>query len=162
MHRPHWQRVTHPSKSNRRAARSQTFARPPRLLIADDDPVLLALLVEAFRDDGYDVTEVSDGVELLRLTTTEELEAHRFDAIISDVLLPGVSGIGMLMQLQHEPNAPPVVLITGFGDNDVHAWAQQLGAAATFNKPFELDDLKTVVVNLAPVEKRASGSRYRI
>jgi DNA-binding response OmpR family regulator len=62
--------------------------------------------------------------------------------------MPGVSGIGALMQLNYEPLAPPVVLITAFGDPDVHLWARQLGAAATLDKPFDLDDLRTVLRNV--------------
>jgi DNA-binding response OmpR family regulator len=42
----------------------------------------------------------------------------------------------------------PVILITAFGDDETHTEARRLGAAAVFNKPFEFDDLRTVVLNL--------------
>jgi CheY-like chemotaxis protein len=149
--------TTKTSKLSRPIRRSPTPERPLRVLVAEDDLDLLESLSESFRDEGYEVTAVKDGVELLRLTTSEQLEAHHYDVIVSDLSMPGVSGMGMLMQVNEDPSAPPVVLITGLCDPDVHAWAQQLGAVATFDKPFDVDDLKTVMLNLR--EARAASMK---
>ncbi len=131
----------------------------PHVLVAEDDAEMRAFLATSLRADGYRVSEVTDGVELLRATTREALGEAGYDVIVSDVLMPGVSGLGALMQLNYEPAAPPVVLITAFGDPDVHLWAQQLGAVATFDKPFDVDDLKTVLLNVRGARGRGGWAR---
>ena len=142
-------------------------ARAPRIepmciLLADDDLDFLGLLAGSLRGDGYVVIEVSSGIELLRRSTAEELEASGVDVIISDVIMPGVSGMGMLMQVNQMVSPPPVVMITGISDTDIHAWADQLGAVAMFDKPFELDDLRTLLLNLRsarrPSRRRSPSS----
>jgi CheY-like chemotaxis protein len=125
------------------------------ILVAEDDADLRAMLAASLRADGHRVSEAGDGIELLRLTSHEGLESGGYDVIVSDIVMPGVSGMGALMQLNYEPNAPPVVLITALDDPDIHLWAQQLGAVATFEKPFDLDDLKTVLLNVCASSARA-------
>ena len=134
--------------------------RPMRVLLADDDLDFLGLLAESLRKDGYLVLEVSHGTELLRLSTAEELRANGIDVIISDVLMPGVSGMGMLMQINQMVCPPPVIMISGCRDDDVRAWADQLGATAMFDKPFEIDDLRTLLVNLQGVSSGRGGGHY--
>ena len=128
------------------------------LLLADDDLDFLSLAAESLRKDGYLVDEVSDGLELLRRSTADHLHAAGIDVIISDVLMPGASGMSMLMQINQMKSPPPVVMITGCRDTDVHLWAQQLGAVAVFDKPFELDDLRTLLVNIEGYSKAHGGS----
>jgi CheY-like chemotaxis protein len=120
-------------------------ARTMHVLVADDDPEMRAFLVESLREDGHRVSEVASGLELLRVTSPEALAEAHYDAIVSDVLMPGDSGLDALMQINAEPEAPPVVLMTAFGGRDVHRRAAQLGAAAVLDKPFDVDDLKRVL-----------------
>jgi DNA-binding response OmpR family regulator len=62
--------------------------------------------------------------------------------------MPGANGIMALSHLAGDASAPPVVMITAFGDDAVHAWARSIGALATFDKPFDVDDLCTLARNL--------------
>ena len=118
------------------------------VLVAEDDPEMRDFLVASLRADGHRISEVADGAELLAATSHEALERTKYDVIVSDVIMPGASGMAALMALNYEPAAPPVVLITAFGDPDVHLWALQLGAMASFDKPFDIDDLRTVLLNV--------------
>jgi len=126
------------------------------VLVAEDDPDMRSFLVASLRADGHRISEVADGAELLRVTSHEALEREPYDVIVSDVIMPGASGMAALMALNYEPAAPPVVLITAFADPDVHLWALQLGAMATFDKPFDIDDLRTVLLNVRVAAERAA------
>jgi DNA-binding NtrC family response regulator len=65
--------------------------------------------------------------------------------IISDVRMPGVSGLDVLATLRREDWSTPVILMTAFGDLETRAEARRLGAKALFDKPFDVDDLRTAV-----------------
>jgi DNA-binding NtrC family response regulator len=67
------------------------------------------------------------------------------DIIVSDIRMPGFSGIDVLSAIRRVDLQVPVILITGFGSAEVAAEAQQLGAASLFTKPFDLDDLRTAL-----------------
>ena len=121
----------------------------PRILLAEDDAAMRAMLAQALRRDGYDVIEVHDGGELLM--RIEQAMGHGdtdrpFDLVISDVRMPYLSGVEVLAELWRiDSLSTPVILITAFGDPSLHEEAQQLGAVAVIDKPFELEDIRTAV-----------------
>jgi CheY-like chemotaxis protein len=114
-----------------------------QILIAEDDQEFRTLLVQCFRKLGYDVTECRHGVELIGQLACLEQPARPddFDLIITDIRMPGVTGLSVLEGLREFTNAPPVILITAFGDEETHAAANRFGAAAVIDKPFEMADL---------------------
>jgi DNA-binding response OmpR family regulator len=129
----------------------------PRVLLAEDDAQMRLMLASALRRDGCEVIEVSDGWELLRYLTENRLESlpsldtgasRRIDLLISDIRMPGRSGLDILAGMRWADWPMPVILITAFGDSQTHAEARRLGAAAVFDKPFDLDDFRTAVCNL--------------
>jgi DNA-binding NtrC family response regulator len=117
------------------------------VLVAEDDPAMRDLLASALRDDGHEVLEARDGVDLLRLlaTTGPSVDDFPVDVIVSDVRMPGTSGMEALTILRRFSRSLPVVLITAFGDLATHAEATRLGAAAVFDKPFDIDQLRSTV-----------------
>jgi len=122
--------------------------RAPRILLAEDDEGMRSILASTLRGDGYEVVEVGDGSRLLhRLLYSKLLFGSRngFDLIISDVRMPKVSGLGVLASLRGDDDAPPVILITAFGDRETHAEAERLGAVALFDKPFDIQDFRVAV-----------------
>jgi DNA-binding response OmpR family regulator len=133
---------------------------PPRILIADDDGEMRSLLCAALTRDGYEVQAARDGSELLeRLADSYGTGAEGpFDLVLSDVRMPGWSGVQVLAGLQG-PEAPPVILMTAFGDESIHRIARKLGAAATLDKPFDLDLLRALVVNVLSHWEPAAGGR---
>ena len=127
--------------------------RRPRVLLAEDDPEMRALVVLTVEQDGYEVVEVVDGAMML-----DQLEAavyaptaRRFDLIISDVRMPRLSGMDILAALHCSYCATPVIMITAFGDDFVHAEARELGARVVLDKPFDLDVLRAAVREAVPM-----------
>lgn len=113
------------------------------ILMAEDDDEFRRLLIENFEQQGCQVTAVRNGLDLVgQLRCLEALSCPEdFDLIISDIRMPGVTGLSVLEGLQSFPEVPPVVLITAFGDESTHAEAKRMGAVAVIDKPFTMRDL---------------------
>ncbi len=127
-----------------------TAGRPARILLAEDDAEMRSMLASALRADGYEVVEAHSGLALL-----EEIgmllfrgEAFPADVIISDERMPGMFGLEVLSGLRQARWPIPFILITGFGDPQIHERASKLGAAAVFDKPFDIDLLREAVLRV--------------
>jgi DNA-binding response OmpR family regulator len=123
---------------------------PARVLVAEDDFELRRMIVWALRKDGYEVVEATDGTELLELVAEAYLSDElgcSYDLIVTDIRMPGWSGMQVLHGLHGQEHATPVVLITAFGDEETHRLAHRLGAVCVLDKPFEMDDLRMIVLN---------------
>jgi CheY-like chemotaxis protein len=127
--------------------------RPPRVLVADDDPEMRRLVSDTLRKDGYEIVEEPDGGRLLvRVAslyqkTGAALPVH---LIVSDIRMPVCTGLDILKGMRDAHWGTPVVLMTAFADDEVSRRAALLGATL-FNKPFQMADLrKTVKELLAP------------
>jgi len=121
-----------------------TVRKRPRLLIAEDEWAFRIMLLLAFEDEGYEVVTVGNGPKLLEVLATSMLPnsgIEPFDLVVSDVRMPGWSGLLALEDLCRSPLVPPVVVITAFGSDALHERAEQAGAAAVLDKPFDLADL---------------------
>jgi DNA-binding response OmpR family regulator len=122
---------------------------PMRVLLAEDDHEMRRLLVSTLRREGCAVIEARTGLQLSeQIALAHESDPPSIDLIISDVRMPGRSGLEVLGGLRRSARTTPVILITAFGDPETHAQAHRLGALAVFNKPFDLDDLRTLVLSL--------------
>ena len=126
-----------------------------RVLVAEDDDWFRDLLRDALVREGYEVVVVSSGIELLeRLAGSLSSDGEAFGVVISDVRMPGWSGLDVLASLVSEPMAPPVVLITAFGDECLHEQALNAGAAAILDKPFDLETLCDLVARVVASETK--------
>jgi len=126
-------------------------ASPCRILLAEDDKALRALLTGVLIRAGYDVVAVSDGNQLLDAlgaSLAREKQSADFDLVISDVRMPGWSGLQVLADLGGIIARPPMVLITAFGDDAFHRHARQMGAAFTMDKPLNVNDLRRLIADL--------------
>lgn len=126
--------------------------KTPRILLAEDDDEMRKLLAFALSEDSYEVTQCHDGGEfLVRLQSfIKDKRNVDFDIIISDIRMPGLTGLEILEELHECKGFPPMILITAFGDKETHAKAEKFGAAAIFDKPFEIDDLLAKVREIIP------------
>jgi CheY-like chemotaxis protein len=79
------------------------------------------------------------------------------DAIVTDIMMPGLTGMEILAGLAEVRRRPAVVVITAFGDERTHRRAKALGAICVLDKPFDVDDLRTILLNLTP---RATDGGY--
>jgi DNA-binding response OmpR family regulator len=108
----------------------------PRVLIAEDDPDTLVILRVNLNAAGFEPMLASDGH-----TALERIETEAPDAVLLDVLLPGIDGWQVLEQLHAKGNSVPVIVCSG--KDNVHDLqrARELGAVAYLVKPFDIDRL---------------------
>ena len=143
----------HPKKN----LEQQGKLRTSRVLIVEDDAEMRNMLAEALRDEGYLVDILPNGTQLLNTYLSQSNNSSslaKWDVIISDIRMPGLSGLTILGILSvSRKRLPPTIIITAFGDEEVHAEARRIGMAAVFDKPFEVDDLITKVREIAPPER---------
>jgi DNA-binding response OmpR family regulator len=114
-----------------------------RILVADDDVEMVALIDRALRKAGYDVVSCHNGWDILKILgffPPSRARKH-IDLVISDIRLPGITGIEALRVGSYAGSFPPLILITAFGDAWTHAEAKRLGAADLLDKPFDIDVL---------------------
>jgi CheY-like chemotaxis protein len=128
---------------------------PFRILLAEDDDEMRSMVADALRGDGHDVVELADGGRLLvdiaaRLKTGAADDS--LDLIVSDIRMPVCSGLQILTALRDARWHTPVILMTAFGDDATRRQAESL-SAVLFDKPFDLDDLRTAVANLLPRQR---------
>ena len=137
----------------RRPPRPSTVppAELPIVLLAEDDDELRRLLARRLRRQGYDVIEARTGVQLVELVAEHGMEpvasARPLALVISDVRMPGRSGLDVLRLMRRAGVTAPVVLITGFSASELQAEATALGALV-LDKPVDLDELAATASRL--------------
>jgi CheY-like chemotaxis protein len=124
----------------------------PRVLVAEDDLEMRRLVCRAMRRAGYEVTEVADGRALIStlIHLMTQAPGSMPDLIISDVRMPGCTGLEVLARLRRSDATIPVILITAFGDQQTHTEAERLGAVRVLDKPFDVDELCAAAQELVP------------
>jgi putative two-component system response regulator len=125
-----------------------------RILVIDDEEVIRMLVVEILESAGYDVTSAESAEVALTL-----LEETDFDLVVSDVIMPGLSGLELLEAVRARRASLPVVLVTGAGTYDTLSQALTRGAAGLVTKPFAHSDLQSAV---ADALERAARSREEL
>jgi len=134
--------------------RPPSTVRAPRVIVAEDETDVRKLVAVALRGLGYEIIEARSGKELLDQLGDCLLngdKAGRPDIIISDIRMPGLTGMEILAGLRQAEWRTGIVLMTAYADPEVREEARRLGADAFFAKPFDIDDLMTVVVNMTPM-----------
>jgi DNA-binding NtrC family response regulator len=129
-------------------------------LLVDDDPNTLASLSRAFRLAGHEATVCDNAPRALELLRTEA-----FDLILSDVVMPGKSGIELLEDLKHAGVKTPIVLISGQANVEMAVKATKLGALDFLEKPLSTDKLLVTVENalrLSRLEDENRELRHRL
>lgn len=117
----------------------------PRILIADDDLEMRKMLTLLAQLRGHAVETVETGDDLVRRLLDDG--APPIDLLVTDVRMPGRTGLDALAAVRPRCPILPVVVITAFGDHTVHARAQAMGARS-IDKPFDPDELLDLVDDL--------------
>jgi CheY-like chemotaxis protein len=117
-----------------------------RVLVADDDPEICTLIKTILGKGPYEITLCHDAESALVQIEHEE----PFDILISDFMLPGISGIELITQIRQNSatSQMPIVMISGHSNYAMDARAKAAGANAFLNKPFTLSQLRTTVQQL--------------
>jgi len=122
-----------------------------RILVIDDEDVIRLLVVEILEAVGHKVTSAENAERALQL-----LDDAEFDLIVSDVVMPGLSGLELLELVRARRASLPVVLVTGAGTYDTLSQALTRGAAGLVTKPFAHTELQSAVEHAL---ERAARSR---
>jgi CheY-like chemotaxis protein len=126
---------------------------PLRILLAEDDLEMRRMLSWYLQKKGCNVMSSKNGNDLIRhLGFLGPLENfHGFDLIISDIRMPGVTGLQVLEAAKEFDDFPPMILITAFPDKETLDLSRRLGAAAILTKPFDMDDLLFTISQIFPL-----------
>jgi DNA-binding NtrC family response regulator len=122
----------------------------PRILIVDDDPGQRSLLNSFLKSQGFETAVVDSGMKAL-----EALRASPFGMMISDVRMPGLTGLETLRQARKEQIMVPVLLVTAFTDVRDAVAAMRDGAVNYLAKPIDLDELLATVQHTTGISKPA-------
>lgn len=109
---------------------------PRRVLLADDDRAIRESLERALQLEGYEVVAVVDGIESLA-----RVRQQSFDALVLDVMMPGVDGLAVCRVLRAEGDHTPVLMLTARQETSDRVLGLDAGADDYLPKPFELNEL---------------------
>ncbi len=107
-----------------------------RLLIVDDDRVGVSALAALLEDDGYQVVALTSSAGGL-----EALSAGGFDAVITDLEMPGLHGLELVRAIRECSPTLPILIVTGYTNSPAAATAVAYGARRVFPKPVPYEDL---------------------
>ena len=113
-----------------------------RILVIDDEDIVLMSCKRALAPEGYDVMTVKSGIDGLKL-----LEDNTFDLVLTDLKMPDIDGIEVLRIIKGRWPAIEVVVITGYQTVETAVKAIKLGAFDYIEKPFTPEQLLSVVKN---------------
>ncbi len=126
-----------------------------RILVIEDDGEMRDLLKDFLKREGYEVDSVDNGSEAFR-----ELARQVFDLIITDVRMPGLSGLDILPGIRKLQPLASVIVITAFGSDDVCRRALERGASVYLKKPIHLPNLRILIHKLFPESSRRGGQEW--
>jgi DNA-binding NtrC family response regulator len=110
------------------------------ILIVDDEEGVRSGLSELLKDEGYTVLCAEDGEQALDI-----LRKNQIDLILTDMRMPGMSGIDLLKKVHEIHEDIGVIILTGYGEIESYIEAMSFGAMEYVSKPFKTNELKFIV-----------------
>jgi CheY-like chemotaxis protein len=101
-----------------------------KVLVVDDDPVVAKSFDRVLSGKGYAVITARDGPEAL-----EKLAREEYDAVFTDIRMPGMDGLEVAARIREKQPWLPVVIVTGYGSPSSQARAMEIGVAGFLHKP---------------------------
>jgi CheY-like chemotaxis protein len=137
-------------------------SQPDKLsvLVVDDDRSVNSLIQRFLTRQGHQADSASDGLEALRM-----FQPSAYDVVISDIVMPGMSGWELIASLRSREPKLPIIIITGYSSNNNGVWNKDFlktrGVAAVLNKPLDFDYLAAVLEDFS-MKKRQPQRKARI
>ena len=116
----------------------------PRVLIADDEASMRALVARAIAMDGHETVTAQDGAEALEILTRE---GGAFDLLLTDIQMPIMDGIALALSAARDFPDLTILLMTGFADQRERASNLNAIAHDVITKPFSIADIRTAVAD---------------
>lgn len=138
---------------------------PVHVLIAEDENHTRLGLSLILRKSGYRVSLAEDGEEALALLRRTQNEDSPVDILLTDVQMPGLTGLELLEAMREEGLSLPTAAITGYGDKDMVVSLMRRGCTEYLDKPFSPEDVRKCMENLLQQKKnsqeRGTGGQAR-
>jgi DNA-binding NtrC family response regulator len=115
-------------------------SRKKGILIVEDDAEMASLLKDYLKEDGYDICSAGNGSEALAVASKKA-----FDLIITDIRMPGLTGLDILPGFRKLHPAVPIIAITAFGSREICQKSLKRGATAYLEKPICLNQLGRLI-----------------
>ncbi len=113
---------------------------PKRILVVEDDAEMRTLLEDFLKEEGFEIELVSNGAEAFR-----KLVRESFALILTDIRLPGLTGLDILPGFRKLQPEVPIIVITAFGSEDVREKAIKRGATIYLEKPVHFYTLRKIL-----------------
>jgi CheY-like chemotaxis protein len=125
-----------------------------RVLIVDDEETLTWSMAKSLSKDKdkYEVMIANNGREALQL-----LKTSRIDLVISDIRMPDINGLDLLVMIKKEYPETKVIIMTAYGSSDVQKEANQRGSLFYIEKPFEISDIRKIIIDLIGKKRGFQG-----
>lgn len=117
----------------------------PKIIIVEDEPALLHSLAFTLRRQHYRIFTSINGSDALTIIRNEFDKNENFDLLITDIQLPGISGLELVDSLESFKISLPSLIITAYGDATVISEIKRRGIANFLAKPFSTEELLTKV-----------------
>ncbi len=112
------------------------------IFIIEDDNHVLSMMKNYFEYLGYNIITASNGLDGLKM-----LKSENYDLVITDIVMPYVSGLGIISVIKEKSSDLPIIAITAYGKHPERLAAEEK-ADVVLRKPFEMEKLKDHVVKL--------------
>ena len=122
----------------------------PRVLIADDEASMRALVARAIAMDGHETVTAQDGAEALDILTHEH---GAFDLLLTDIQMPIMDGIALALSAARDFPDLTILLMTGFADQRERASNLEALVHDVITKPFSVADIRTAVADALAARK---------
>lgn len=126
-----------------------------RILAVDDEPNMRRLLEISLRQAGYQALSAANGRDALDILKTEQV-----DLVVSDLHMPGMSGLELLKQIRSDNEAIPFIMVTAQGEINTAVEAMKLGAADYILRPFDLEVLEVAIAKALDVQRLQLENAY--
>ncbi len=122
-----------------------------RLLVVDDEAIVVSLVRDALEDEDYDIATAMTGTDALSL-----IEKQSFDLLITDIRMPGMNGIDLVKAARDKQPELGVIFMTGYANLNSAKDAIKQGAFDYIMKPFELTEIRQAVKNGLKIKEAAA------
>ena len=128
-----------------------------KVLIVDDEETLTWSMAKSLAKDRdkYEVIIANNGKEALNL-----LKTNKIDLVISDIRMPDINGLDLLVKIKKENPEIKVIIMTAYGSSDVQREASRRGSLFYVEKPFEISDIRKIIVDLIGKKKGFQGKVF--
>jgi two-component system cell cycle response regulator CpdR len=122
----------------------------PRVLIADDEASMRALVARAIAMDGHETVTAQDGAEALEILVRED---GNFDLLLTDIQMPVMDGIALALSVARDFPGLTILLMTGFADQRERASNLNALVHDVITKPFSVANIRTAVAEALAAKK---------